>query len=234
MWGSKNDAWSQTLNWIFGIGALTGPLIAVPFLSSTARAEYPVILLNSTPSFENTSVMYNNHNDTDASRMVHFQPIVTTEVSPGNFSNANDTLFVLKPEFHWPYTITGICLCFSSALLFALALFCSRISLDLPNIKIQWKFPKLGFINTQTDLRRKERKCQMTLMAILFLFHLTCCIVELNFASYLSIYVVEHLGWSEQEGAQLTSHYWTAITIGRILAYATFKVLEVIHFLFVL
>ena len=221
VWGAENGPWMQALHCIFGAGALIGPLLAIPFLGSQAGVESPSLPLYPTSSPENASLIYQ-----EASGLLSVLSNVTLEAITVNYSHAgNNHTETIKTKYeskvHWAYLVLGLMLWISAILFFIVMVFYSDIKLQCRNR--QRKSPDSEDKKDAPE-EKDERVFRLKLTAIVFFFYLFYCILEINYGNYLTTYVVKDLGWTEQEGARLTSGYWTTFTLGRALGIVLVKV----------
>ena len=228
VWGAENGPWMQALHCIFGGGALIGPLLAIPFLGSQAGVESSSPPLYSTSSPENASIIYQ-----EASGLLSVLSNVTMETVTANYSHAvNNQTETITTEYeskvHWAYLILGLMLMGSAVLLFLVTIFCSDIKLQCHN-----KQKKSPDSEAKKDVpeQKDEKVFRFKLTALVFFFYLFYCILEMNYGNYLTTYVVKDLGWTEQEGARLTSGYWATFTLGRALGIVLVKV-GFIHYIY--
>ena len=217
VWEAKNGPWMQALHCIYGTGALIGPLVAIPFLSSESSPISSTSDNNASLSMENGTIIQQESSNILGS-------VTTSAVMENGRNQTAEDLTEYESQIHWAYLIIGLCACLSAILFLLVTLFCSNLKLTCL-MKQQKLLNNEGSPNDADE--KKDKAFRIKLSILLFFFYFCYCILEMNIGTYLTAYAVKELGWTEQQGASVTSVYWTTFTIGRALGIVLIKVWEI-------
>ena len=234
VWGEKNGPWMQALHCIFGLGALTGPLVAEPFLftspsnQSLSQPDTSDTFLNSTLHYDSTEPILM----TEGYNVDLLSDLVTLN---GTLNETEATAQHYPPETKivWCYLIVGICNVISAALQFFM-LFLTKEPISLCHGKTRGQNIKNN-IQGEELLQNKsfsEKGFRIKIVILVFMFYLTYCTLELNYGNYLAAFAVKRLGWTKSAGAMVTSAFWATFTGGRALGIVLVKYISPVIILF--
>ena len=232
VWGEKNGPWMQAMHCIFGLGALTGPLVAEPFLF-TSPSNHSLSQPDTSDTFLNSTLHYDSTEPilmTEGYNVDLLSDLVTLNGTL-NETEATAQHYPTETKIVWCYLIVGICNVISAALQFFM-LFLTKEPISLCHGKTREYNIKDSIQGEVQDESFSEKTFRIKIVILVFMFYLTYCILELNYGNYLTAFAVKRLGWTKSAGAMVTSAYWATFTGGRALGVVLGKYISPVLILF--
>ena len=198
MWKNHaaKDPLLQALHFSWSVGTTISPFLVTPFLTEAENTDKQ--------TRQNIS---QNHNAT-----VDQIPYITNVSDMHTISsNAafNSTTAHDVTSVRYAYFITGVFV-FIVSILYFVMYFTWRKTSSLKDFSSDR-------MDVQSDNAQESRAFRIGLLVQLFIFSFTYAIALNVAGGYYSLYVVESLGWSLQEGALITSVFMGALGAGRLL-----------------
>jgi FHS family Na+ dependent glucose MFS transporter 1 len=188
-WGVENGPYMQTLHFVFAIGGIVSPLATAPFLSAS---EYNMTIA------EGNSTEYILYLKNESNRNLN--------LSTSSFVKLNRTFNMeyQTSRIHGAFAISGV-LVLSAAASFAYFVFIMSKRNNIEDAKA----PRLQ--------RNSARLIRMISISILCCTFLSYLVIEKAMVFFLSTFTIEHLKWTTKRGSYVTTIYWTAFAIGRLI-----------------